>query len=200
MNKTVIEPNLVVINSYSMDNNTYIIFNQKEAVVIDPSFNGDDVIKQIHSDVKVVAVLLTHAHFDHSFETSKLLEKYDCNVYMLSSEKETYKLYDCSDWFEREVPDFSSKLKFISAGKQKIGDFDLEILHTPGHTSGGMTIIFKNYVFVGDTLFFDSYGRTDLYNSSQQQMKQSIKLLFKTINFFSISLYLFLRRLIPSLK
>ncbi|MCQ3907677.1 MAG: MBL fold metallo-hydrolase [Mycoplasmoidaceae bacterium] len=75
MNKTIIEPNLIVINSYYMDNNTYIILNGKEAVIIDPSFGGDDAIKAIPNDTKVVAILLTHAHFDHCYDTAKILAK-----------------------------------------------------------------------------------------------------------------------------
>ncbi|MCQ2956689.1 MAG: MBL fold metallo-hydrolase [Mycoplasmoidaceae bacterium] len=58
-----------------MDNNTYIIFNGKEAIVIDPSFSGNEVIAAIPQDTKVVAVLLTHAHFDHCFDTAAIIDK-----------------------------------------------------------------------------------------------------------------------------
>lgn len=176
-----INDDLDVVIGNLMGNNTYLLYKDKNIIIIDPSFAGSEIIEHLDNKYKVKAILLTHAHFDHTFDTAKLVEKYNCDVYMLDKEKETYDLYDCSDWFDREVPDFSKKLKFIKPGKHTIEDFNFEIIHTPGHTAGGMTIKYNNYFFVGDTLFYDSYGRTDLYNSSQQQMKQSIKLLFNTI-------------------
>ena len=181
MNKTVIEPNLVVINSYSMDNNTYIIFNQKEAVVIDPSFNGDDAIKQIHSDVKVVAVLLTHAHFDHCYDTAKIVEKWHCPVYIHEGDKTTYSTYRYDELANMKVKDFSKNIKWFNKSFS-VGSFEFKVLHTPGHTPGSVVYIYKNWFFVGDTLFYNSYGRTDLGNSNPIDMIKSLKLLWSQLS------------------
>lgn len=181
MSISKINNDLEVVVSDLMQNNTYLIYHGKDVLIIDPSFAGDEIIEHLNNKYSVAGILLTHAHFDHTFDTAKLIKKYGCPVYILDKEKETYQLYDCSDWFNREVPDFESSLNYIKEGNFKVRDFNLEIVHTGGHTAGGMTIFYKNYVFVGDTLFYDSYGRTDLYNSSQIEMKKSIAKLFKLI-------------------
>lgn len=181
MSISKISNDLEVVVSAMMENNTYLLFNKKDVIIIDPSLAGDEVINHLQSKFNVVGIFLTHAHFDHTFDTAKLCKKYGCPVYFLDKEKETYELYDCSDWFEQEVPDFKPYIKYIKEGDFKVRDFNFKIVNTPGHTSGSMTIFYKNYVFVGDTLFYDSYGRTDLYNSSQTKMKKSLQYLFKNI-------------------
>lgn len=181
MSISKIATNLEVVISSMMANNTYLLYNKNEVVVIDPSFAGQELIEHLCKDKKVVAVLLTHAHFDHTFDTFLVAKTYDCPVYMLNKEKETYQMYDCSNWFEQEIHKFDKYLNFVPEGELKIGNFKFTLVHTPGHTAGGMTILYDNYAFVGDTLFYDSYGRTDLYNSSQKQMKESLKKLYKLL-------------------
>ncbi|MCQ3915258.1 MAG: MBL fold metallo-hydrolase [Mycoplasmoidaceae bacterium] len=58
-----------------MDNNSYIIFNKNEAIVIDPSFSGKEIIDSIPKGTKLVAILLTHAHFDHCYDVATILSK-----------------------------------------------------------------------------------------------------------------------------
>lgn len=174
--------NLEVVSNSMMDNNSYLLYKNNEVIIIDPSFNGGEIIRHLNDKKEVAAIFLTHAHFDHTFDTKKLADKFKCPVYFLDKEKETYQLYDCSNWFDNEVPDFKSHISYIKEGNFKVRDFNLKIYHTPGHTAGGMTIVYDNYAFTGDTLFYDSYGRTDLYNSSQIKMKESLKFLFKTLS------------------
>lgn len=181
MSKTIIEPNLVVLDSPAMDNNTYIIFNSKEAVVIDPSFNGDDVIRLINDDVKVVATLLTHAHFDHCFDTAKIVNKWHCPVYIHEGDKSTYTTYRYDELANMKVVDFWKNIRWFNKSFS-VGSFEFNVLHTPGHTSGSVVYIYKNWVFVGDTLFYNSYGRTDLGNSNPVDMKKSLKLLWNNLH------------------
>ena len=97
MSISKIGSDLEVIISDMMANNTYLLYNKNEVVVIDPSFAGQELIKHLGKDKKVVAILLTHAHFDHTFDTYLVAKTYDCPVYMLDREKETYQMYDCSN-------------------------------------------------------------------------------------------------------
>ncbi len=182
MNKTIIEPNLVVINSSYMDNNSYIIFNQKEAIVIDPSFSGDDIIKSIPNDIKVIAILLTHAHFDHCFDTGKLVEKYKCPVYIHEGDKLTYTKYRYEDLADLRMKDFSKYIHWFNKSEIVLGNFDIKTIHTPGHSAGSVVYKYKNWIFVGDTLFYNSYGRTDLGNSNPMDMVKSLNLLWKQLH------------------
>lgn len=179
MIKTVIDPNLLCLTSQYMDNNTFLIFNQKEVVVIDPSFNGDDIIAHIPKDSKVVAILLTHAHFDHCFDTARVLSKWNVPVYLHEADKDTYLRYRYDDLASMQVKDFSKNIKWFNGKVLNIGNFKFNVIHTPGHTKGSVTYKYHDWIFVGDTLFYNSYGRTDLANSNPLEMIKSLNLLWK---------------------
>ena len=181
MSKTIIDKNLVVISSHYMDNNTYILFNENEAIVIDPSFSGQDVVNCIPKNTKVIGILLTHAHFDHCFETATILNKWNVPVYIHEADKDTYFKYRYDDLTNMQTIDFSKNINWFNKNKLEIGSFVIDVIHTPGHSGGSVTYIYKNYVFVGDTLFYNSYGRTDLGNSSPIEIVKSLNKLWKKI-------------------
>lgn len=181
MSKSNLQPNLVVVSSRYMDNNSYLIFNQKEVIVIDPSFSGDEIISSIPKDCKVVAILLTHAHFDHCYDVAKILKKWDCPVYIHEGDKLTYQSYRYDDLTDMHVQDFSKNIKYFSQKELKINSFKINVIHTPGHSSGSVTYMYDDYAFVGDTLFYNSYGRTDLGNSNPIEMVKSINRLWKEL-------------------
>lgn len=181
MSKTVIDNNLIAITSRYMDNNSYIIFNEKEAIVIDPSFSGQEIIDSIPKGYTLVGILLTHAHFDHCFDTATLLSKWNCPVYIHEGDKETYNRYRYDDLADMRVVDFSKNIKYFNTKILNVGSFKFEVLHTPGHSAGSVTYKYNNYYFVGDTLFYNSYGRTDLGNSSPVALVKSLNLLWKQL-------------------
>ncbi|MBQ0045809.1 MAG: MBL fold metallo-hydrolase [Mycoplasma sp.] len=181
MSKSLIEPNLVVISSRYMDNNSYIIFNKKEAIVIDPSFSGNEIIDNINNDIKVVGVLLTHAHFDHCLDTAMIVDKWHCPVYVHEGDKDTYFKYRYDELADMKVKDFAKSIKWFNTKKLSIGSFELNVMHTPGHSAGSVVYQYNNWFFVGDTLFYNSYGRTDLGNSSPIDMIKSLNRLWKEL-------------------
>lgn len=181
MSKTIIKPNLIVITSQYMDNNSYIILKDKKAIIIDPSFSGKEIIESIPNDCKVIGILLTHAHFDHCFDVATILNKWDCPVYIYKKDKDTYLKYRYDELVNMNVKDFSSNIEWFDTKEIKIGAFDIEALHTPGHSAGSVTYIYNDLVFTGDTLFYNSYGRTDLGNSSANDIKKSLSLLWTNL-------------------
>lgn len=181
MSRTEIGQDLVVISSHYMDNNSYLIFNKKEAIVIDPSFSGQEIIDNIPNDTKVVGILLTHAHFDHCYDTQLLVNKYACPVYIHEADKNTYYKYRYDDLTDMKVKDFAKAIKWFNHNQLKIGSFEIEVLPTPGHSAGSVVYKYNNYIFVGDTLFYNSYGRTDLGNSNPIDMYKSLNLLWKEL-------------------
>lgn len=134
-----------------LSENCYIVSSGKNAIVIDPGDEYDKIKRRIDYR-NVLAVLITHHHFDHVGALSDLLKDY--NV---------------------EVIDYKSKIN------QKIKDFSFTIIKTPGHTKDSVTFYFKKekIMFTGDFLFNDSIGRTDLDSGNMNDMKKSIELIKK---------------------
>ena len=132
-----------------LDENCYVLIKNNTCLVIDP---GDDFpkIKQEIGDNKILAVLITHSHFDHIGALRNFLTK------------KSIKIFKKSNLEEKEYT---------------VGDFTFECIYTPGHSKDSVTFYFKedNVMFVGDFIFKESIGRTDLPGGSNEEMQESIK-------------------------
>lgn len=161
--------------------NCYLCMNTetKEGFIVDP---GDDELKisanVSHIEIKPVAILLTHGHFDHIGAVEKLKKRYDIPVY--ASEVEDRLLLDnranLSSMFGE--PTMICADKFLRDGENvNIAGFDIKFILTPGHTpgSGCYYIADENVLFSGDTLFHASRGRTDFPGGSEAAIINSIK-------------------------
>lgn len=161
--------------------NCYLCMNTetKEGFIVDP---GDDELKisanVSHIEMKPVAILLTHGHFDHIGAVEKLKKRYDIPVY--ASEVEDRLLLDnranLSSMFGE--PTMICADKFLRDGENvNIAGFDIKFILTPGHTpgSGCYYIADENVLFSGDTLFHASRGRTDFPGGSEAAIINSIK-------------------------
>lgn len=79
---------LVLFVSNKYQNNSYLLINDKEALVIDPSFNDEEIIKYIcNNKLTLVGILLTHSHYDHVGNASVLINKYQIPLFVYSKEK-----------------------------------------------------------------------------------------------------------------
>ena len=162
-------------------NNCYIIFDEesKKSIIIDAPPDSLPVVRTYinNNDLSVEYIILTHGHIDHIAHAEKL--RAETKATLLLHEKDHY-------WIEPPkymldlvagdyimfVPDICPK----SNEKYFVGKYEFEIIHTPGHTEGGICIYFKdnNLLFSGDTLFQESIGRTDLYGGSSEILLKSI--------------------------
>lgn len=118
---------------------------------------------------KVVALLNTHAHFDHSGEIPILKKRYDVDWYLHEDDNYLQSLAQSSAMrWGFSIPEPAIADHRINDGqKLSLGSLDFHILHTPGHTLGGCCLLVKiedgpDHLFAGDTLFAGSVGRTDL--------------------------------------
>ncbi|QEY19391.1 MBL fold metallo-hydrolase [Psychrobacillus sp. AK 1817] len=162
--------------------NCYIISNaKKECLIFDPGGNGEQLVKELKRlNLKPIAILLTHAHFDHIGAVDDVREVFSIPVYIHPSEK---------SWLTdpgkngsakyAEIPNISAKEADFYLSKEEktsIGDFEFFISHTPGHSPGSLTFYFETdeFAIVGDTLFQNSVGRTDLPGGNEKQLLHSI--------------------------
>ncbi len=170
------------VNSYFLVNE-----NTNEAIVIDGGENYKK-IKQTESDlkVKIVAVLLTHAHFDHAGNAKKLQDD-GAAVYI--SKIDAPKLLNdqnlASD-FGRSFDYFSADHLFVDGEVLKIAGIEVNVIMTPGHTDGSATFAVGNSLFTGDTLFLESVGRTDFVTGDKQVLVESVKKLFTLDGDYSV--------------
>lgn len=137
-----------------LDENCYVIKKGNSCLVVDP---GDDYlkIKEAVGDSKVVAVLLTHSHFDHIGALRNFLTKRSVKIFKKSS-------VSCE-------------------GEITVGDFSFQVLFTPGHSKDSISFYFPDsqVMFVGDFVFLESIGRCDLPGGSSQEMNASLEKLKK---------------------
>lgn len=143
----------------------------KECVIVDP---GDaeqeerDALDSFLSErgLEPVAILLTHAHFDHFFDSARLQRKYGIPVYIHPKDAAIV-AYSASiaPRFRTERPDGDFKTTPVEDGDRlDLAGLHFQVIHTPGHTPGGVAYLLpeNGVLFSGDTLFAGTIGRTDL--------------------------------------
>ena len=161
----------------AIQTNTYFVTNEvtKECVVIDPAEDIQSISGYIkENDIKPVAVLLTHGHFDHIGGVAYLKEL-GCKVYM--SNKDVWHITHPEQMARIlgiEIKPFSLDFEIKEPDLLEIAGFKFKVLDTPGHTQGGVCFILDEYIFTGDTIFRESYGRTDFEDSDFESLKSSI--------------------------
>ena len=153
--------------------NCYIVTNEKtlECVVIDPGDESNTILDYLEDNrLKCQAILLTHGHFDHTGAALAVSEETGAPIYI--NEK------DCSPKGKYELMRFSlpENGRYLSDGDVlELAGMRFEIMETPGHTPGGVTIRCGEALFTGDTLFKGSCGRVDLEGGSLEEELLSIK-------------------------
>ena len=136
---------------------------KKEVAVIDPGWDSGKILAEAERDgMKITSILVSHAHFDHVNVLHELLAKTDAKVYLQKDEVEFLK-----------VPKMN--LKPTSSGDQvRVGDIEIECIHTPGHTPGSQCFHVDGKLVSGDTLFINACGRTDLPGGNSEEMYYSL--------------------------
>ena len=158
--------------------NTYIVGDELNCIVIDPSADIESIKKLIDKRV-LRGIILTHGHYDHFVTLKPLFDKYHPKVYMhkkalLKIEHEQFSL---SYLFSNNYIIRKEELDIEKVNEGSIIDFSTfqaKILYTPGHTDCSISIIIDKALFSGDTLFNHGVGRWDLPSGSKEQLKLSI--------------------------
>jgi hydroxyacylglutathione hydrolase len=154
----------------------------REAIVIDPG-DGDDVNTVLsilnQHQLKLKAIVITHAHIDHIGGAAKLKAATGAPVHMNAKDHSLYDMLGVqAGWLGMAEPEKTGiDTETKDGDKLTLGEADFHVLHTPGHTPGSISLWIpaEGTVVAGDTLFKDSIGRTDLPGGDGRQILKSIQ-------------------------
>ena len=162
-----------------LETNCYMVYDEtlREAIITDPGDNADFIEScAAEREVVPVAIFLTHAHADHILAVEELRDYYDIPVYV--HEADVPMLSDGWKNLGRIKIELREKDVVLEGGEElTIGGMQIKVLHTPGHTPGGVSYYFPeaSFVLAGDTMFYRSWGRTDFPGGDEQALMDSIR-------------------------
>lgn len=151
--------------------NCYIVYNDKskKAFIVDAPGDYEIIKKEIQNlGLTVEFVVLTHGHFDHIGACADF-QRDGIKIYMSSKDKEILNSSEntgMGNFDKFETVDLPERLY--------LGEDVLRVIETPGHTPGSVCFIFGDFLFTGDTLFKESFGRYDLFGGNFEDLKSSV--------------------------
>ena len=164
-----------------LNQKTYVLIKGKNAIIIDAGAELEDV-KKVVQNKKVLAVLITHCHFDHIWCVEDYLKEWNIPVYISSGAEEKFldPYKNCSNIIgDKKVFDIENEKIKHHEDNLKIGNFDIEVIKTPGHSADLVSFLIEKNLFSGDLVLGRSIGRTDLYDSDDRDMWDSLEKLEK---------------------
>lgn len=175
--------------------NCYVVSCErtKEAIIIDPGFNTNFEAEKIFTFIdenvsRLKSIVDTHGHPDHTCGNKIIKEKF--HVPILIHEYDAHMLEESSKKIGRffGFENFSSPADTLLYDKDlvKFGEMALKVIHTPGHSRGSISLLGEKEIFTGDTLFQGSIGRTDFPESSEPDMRLSLKKLASLADHFVV--------------
>ncbi len=150
----------------------------KEALFIDPADDTDDLISEAKSKGlnKIKYIINTHSHVDHIMGNAEMVKKTGAKI-IIHEEDAKYLTRTPSDLLMmfRATPSPPADILVKEGDLIQVGKVSLKVIHTPGHSPGGMSLHMDGMVFTGDSLFVGSVGRTDFPGSSWEVLEASIQ-------------------------
>lgn len=163
-----------------LEENCYIIGDEetKQAVVIDPGDESDRIIELIKDNgLEVRAIICTHTHFDHMGVIGDIKKATGAKILVHRDDTGLYEgAKDQAAFWGYELDDIPPPDGFLEEGDNvQVGNLTFKVLHTPGHSPGGICLYSEGIVITGDTLFQGSVGRTDFHGGDMEKLKESFR-------------------------
>lgn len=160
----------------AMQANCYLIWNNHKVLMVDPGGTSKRVAEHILSKGgELVAILLTHGHFDHSDGVNFFLKFFDCPVYISEEDAKIVNDFKLNCANDKNHPKINKKLSYYTTSMHLDG-FSFEVVDAPGHTNGSVLLVFDTaFIMSGDVLFKESVGRCDLPTGSNTKMWQTLR-------------------------
>lgn len=169
-------------NRVAMEN-TYFISNQENLLIVDPGSETQAILETIKKiNLPIAGIILTHTHYDHIMSVEAIRFEYPNTPVYVSSE-EAHWLYtpelnlsglDRHDDMADVIVQ-AAEFEWEVYKTYSLGNINFKVLPTPGHSIGGVSFLFDDFVITGDALFKGTIGRTDLYTGNQEQLIQGVK-------------------------
>ncbi len=159
---------------------SYLLYNDgiEDAILIDAGGDLDKILRIANENgVKVSAVLLTHGHFDHVGACANL-QKLGAKIYIHKNDEKLVSTDAGECGFGIKVNKFTPDVLLCGGEEFNLFGIDIKVIHTPGHTSGGVCYQIEESLFSGDTLFLGSYGRVDLGGDIVELKNSIVNVLF----------------------
>lgn len=162
---------VITVPTGALEENCYIVYEDgnPDALVIDPGDNAPDILGVLREhDLKPVLILLTHGHYDHIGAITAIQEQYGTPIAVHANDR---------GMLEGSVP-LHAMDRYLAGGEILQGyGFDIQVMHTPGHSAGSICYLINGVLFSGDTLFQGTIGRTDFPDSDPRAMQHSLQIL-----------------------
>ena len=163
--------------------NCYILEDEKKIAVIDPGDEAERILEVLEeTEGTVEYILLTHGHYDHTTavpELHKALPEAKIYIHQADANGAGSRLFPLAG----QVDDL---LLYDEGDSLPLGSLTIEVLHTPGHSKGSVTLRAGDVLFTGDTLFAGSMGRTDLSGGDEGEIMASLKRLGELEGSFTV--------------
>jgi glyoxylase-like metal-dependent hydrolase (beta-lactamase superfamily II) len=158
--------------------NCYILEDEQsgKCAVIDPGANSERILKELDGKQPEI-ILLTHGHFDHILAAAQIKRATGAKLYIHKEDEHMLsERYVKSSGMVKSITDVATVDGFFKDGDHiELGSTTVKVMHTPGHTKGSCVLICNDVMFSGDTLFYESWGRTDFEGGDDAEMVASFK-------------------------
>ena len=167
----------LIVGDFQCNNYLVVCEDTHEAALIDAGGDYDATMLEVRkANAKLKYVLHTHGHLDHIPGDIELKAKAGAKIFIHQADqflvdkfKDQLMMFGLPDMEIPVVDEYVEDGQII-----KVGNLELKVIHTPGHSPGSVCYLVENHLFSGDTLFKDSVGRTDLPGGSYEQLGKSI--------------------------
>lgn len=175
MIQKVLVVGMLAVNCYILGDET-----TREAVVIDPGGDAPKILKILESEkLKLKMIINTHGHFDHVDANQAVKEATGAPIAIHPADAAMLSQPSAEALFFTggQVHTSEADILLNEGDIHSFGNYQLKVLHTPGHTPGGISLVLQNdpIVYVGDTLFAGSIGRTDFPGGSFEELIRSVR-------------------------